>query len=142
MTYRRTIRFADTDAAGVVYFARLLSICHEAYEAAIARSGVDVRQFFGNAEAAVPVVSAQIDFFQPLFCGETVRVEVMPRSLDETTFEVSYRLWRGEETAGEGDRPLSRATTRHVCIHAATRQRQPLPEVLANWVRQAERTTD
>jgi len=30
--YDRKIHFADTDSAGVVYFARLLSICHEAYE--------------------------------------------------------------------------------------------------------------
>jgi hypothetical protein len=35
-SYVRTVRLADTDAAGVVYFARTLSICHEAYEAALA----------------------------------------------------------------------------------------------------------
>ncbi|MDJ0549913.1 MAG: 1,4-dihydroxy-2-naphthoyl-CoA hydrolase, partial [Microcystis aeruginosa] len=32
MSYERLIYLADTDAAGVVYFAHLLSICHEAYE--------------------------------------------------------------------------------------------------------------
>jgi 1,4-dihydroxy-2-naphthoyl-CoA hydrolase len=29
-TYQRTIRFADTDAAGVVYFYKILIIIHEA----------------------------------------------------------------------------------------------------------------
>jgi len=31
-TYSRTVHFADTDAAGVVFFANFLAICHEAYE--------------------------------------------------------------------------------------------------------------
>ena len=44
--YPRTIRFADTDAAGVVYFAQILSICHEAYEASLQASGIELRQFF------------------------------------------------------------------------------------------------
>ena len=30
--YYYTVRFQDTDAAGVVYFANVLRICHEAYE--------------------------------------------------------------------------------------------------------------
>ena len=42
--YSRTIHFADTDAAGVVYFARYLSICHEAYEEALAAAGIDMKQ--------------------------------------------------------------------------------------------------
>jgi 1,4-dihydroxy-2-naphthoyl-CoA hydrolase len=29
-SHHRTVRFADTDAAGVVFFARTLAICHEA----------------------------------------------------------------------------------------------------------------
>ena len=44
--YTRTIRFHETDAAGVVYFANLLTLCHEAYEAALAEAGLDVKSFF------------------------------------------------------------------------------------------------
>lgn len=39
--YRRTIHLADTDAAGVVYFAQLLHICHEAYEICLIGNGMD-----------------------------------------------------------------------------------------------------
>ena len=38
-TYERTIHFADTDAAGVVFFANYLRLCHEAYEEALAAAG-------------------------------------------------------------------------------------------------------
>jgi 1,4-dihydroxy-2-naphthoyl-CoA hydrolase len=54
--YSRTIHFQETDAAGVVYFANLLALCHEAYEASLAEAGVDLRQFFSSGgEVAVPV---------------------------------------------------------------------------------------
>ena len=35
-SYSRSVRFADTDAAGVVFFANYLALCHEAYEEALA----------------------------------------------------------------------------------------------------------
>jgi len=76
MSYFRTIRFADTDAAGVVYFASLLSICHEAYEASLLRIGVDMRQFFSGSSIALPIVHAEIDFFQPLMCGDQIQISL------------------------------------------------------------------
>jgi len=30
--YGRTIRFQETDAAGVIYFSNVLVLCHEAYD--------------------------------------------------------------------------------------------------------------
>ena len=35
-TYERTIRLGDTDAAGIMFFANYLVLCHEAYEASLA----------------------------------------------------------------------------------------------------------
>ncbi|MEM9980588.1 MAG: acyl-CoA thioesterase, partial [Cyanobacteria bacterium P01_D01_bin.2] len=60
-TYRRTIRFHETDAAGVVYFANVLTLCHEAYEASLAAAGINVRVFFGGGSLAVPVVHGSVD---------------------------------------------------------------------------------
>jgi 1,4-dihydroxy-2-naphthoyl-CoA hydrolase len=47
-SYERIIHFPDTDAAGVVFFANYLSICHEAYEEALADAGLPVRTFFSD----------------------------------------------------------------------------------------------
>ncbi|MFZ9683665.1 MAG: 1,4-dihydroxy-2-naphthoyl-CoA hydrolase, partial [Cephaloticoccus sp.] len=46
--YERTIRLAETDAAGIVYFANYLGLCHEAYEAALAAAGLPVQSFLGG----------------------------------------------------------------------------------------------
>ena len=41
-----TVRFGDSDAAGVMHFHRLLGWCHEAYEESLERFGVAASQCF------------------------------------------------------------------------------------------------
>lgn len=67
--YTRTVRFGDTDAAGVVYFANVLAICHEAYESSLAASGIDLKAFFSQGVIAIPIVHASIDFCVPCFAA-------------------------------------------------------------------------
>ena len=65
-THHRTVRLADTDAAGVVFFARTLMLCHEAYEEALARAGLDLKQFLGGADLIVPDYSQAGELLQLL----------------------------------------------------------------------------
>jgi 1,4-dihydroxy-2-naphthoyl-CoA hydrolase len=133
-TYCRTIRFADTDAAGVVYFANVLSICHEAYEASLAAAGIELNRFFRSELAAVPIVHAEIDYFQPMRCGEQYEVEVSPTLLKPDKFEVQYRIRALDQIAQADDRVIGRATTIHLCIEPQSRQRLPLPLELQQWL--------
>lgn len=129
MIYQHTIHLEDTDAAGVVYFARLLSICHYAYEAAIAQAGVELAQVLAKGELAIPIVEAQIRFFAPLCLGDEITIEVVPTTIEASQFQVNYTIYK----LG-GDRPISQASTHHVCINPKTRQRQPLTPPLTQWV--------
>lgn len=128
--YARTVRFSDTDAAGVVYFANVLSMCHEAYEASLAEVGINLKAFFTQPAIAIPIVHAEVDFFRPMFCGDALQIHVHPQALAETEFAINYQLF----VAG-GDRALSQASTKHVCIDPLQRIRQPLPEQVQQWLK-------
>lgn len=130
MTYERTIHFQDTDAAGVVYFANILAICHEAYEASLVQKGIELRSFFGDPNCAIPIVHASVDFFRPMFCGDIVMVHLSPVELSNSEFEIAYEI---VSTAGENQK-LARSLTRHVCIEPTCRCRQPLPEPIQKWL--------
>jgi 1,4-dihydroxy-2-naphthoyl-CoA hydrolase len=132
--YRRVIRLQDTDAAGVVYFATVLSICHEAYEAALAIAGVDLKVFFSGRPIAVPIVHASVDLRSPMVCGEEYEVWVAPTQLNASKFEVRYRIGRSGQSGGR----LTEALTVHVAIDAATRTRVELPVDLVQWLQSAE----
>lgn len=132
-TYQRPVYFKDTDAGGVVYFAQLLSICHEAYEAALRSTGFDLRHFFGTAEVAVPIIHAEIDFFQPVYCGDILLVKFTAKVLNTGVFQLDYRLFR-EATS---DLPLTaKALTKHSCITRSQRQKCPIPPNLRQWLEQ------
>jgi 1,4-dihydroxy-2-naphthoyl-CoA hydrolase len=75
----------------------------------------------------VPIVHAEIDYLQPMRCGEQCRVEVMPALLKPDMFEVRYVIRAAEQIAG-------RAKTIHVCIQPQFRQRLPLPSLLLEWL--------
>ncbi len=129
--YPRTIRFHETDAAGVVYFANVLTLCHEAYEASLAEAGVDIQSFFSQGEMAVPVVHASVDFQKPMFCGDAIAIHLLPQQTDDSTFEVTYHIH-----AKNSDGPMAKALTRHVCIQTHPRRRLSLTPVLMHWLNQ------
>ncbi len=129
-TYDRVVFFRDTDAAGVVYFANVLAMCHEAYEASLAAAGINVRAFFRNGEIALPIVHASVDFMRPMHCGDRLAIQLTAQQLNPSTFEIAYHITL--DTAPET--VLSRAVTRHVCIDGETRKRQDLPGAIAAWL--------
>jgi 1,4-dihydroxy-2-naphthoyl-CoA hydrolase len=128
-TYQRTVRFADTDAAGVVYFANVLCICHEAYEAALISIGVEAQTFFGGTDLAVPIVHATVDFHKPMHCGDVLDVKLQPAMTSEHEFEIRYEILLRPEL-----RPVSRALTRHVCLDRKHRSRIAIPAMLKQWI--------
>ncbi|MDB9527355.1 acyl-CoA thioesterase [Oscillatoria sp. CS-180] len=128
--YRRTICFAETDAAGVVYFSRIFNFCHEAYEASLQQTGINVRTFFSRGETAVPITHTEADFHRPLLCGDGITIQLVPIQTALDSFDIRYTVLQ------ETGKTAAIALTRHVCIETATRQRQPLTEELTQWLQQ------
>ena len=133
-TYARTVRFQDTDAAGVVYFVNVLAMCHEAYEASLATSGINLKAFFSNSEVAFPIIRASVDLYRPLFAGDRLTIQLTSKQVAGDGFEIAYQVFSGE-VAG---RSAAKAVTKHVCIDAVTRTRKQLSEEIIQWMRQFE----
>ena len=130
-TYHRTIHFKDTDAAGVVYFSNVLSICHEAYEALLEILTIDLKQYFSGKLLAVPIVHAEIDFMRPMYCGDQIYISLSGTIQLESTFILKYEIYKNDL---ETDKPIATASTRHVAIDPVTRKRSALPPELLQWL--------
>jgi 1,4-dihydroxy-2-naphthoyl-CoA hydrolase len=129
-SYPRTVHFSDTDAAGVVFFANYLSICHEAYEEALSATGVDLKSFFADNGIIIPVAKSEAEYLRPLSCGDKLSVTVAPRALSENSYEIRFELNR----LGPPAKCAARVRTEHVCIDSTTRARKPLPAAIAAWI--------
>jgi 1,4-dihydroxy-2-naphthoyl-CoA hydrolase len=130
--YERIVHFQDTDAAGVVFFANVLSICHEAYEDALQTAGFNLKLYFSNAgDYAVPITHAQVDFLKPMFCGDRLLVNLQPQQLDNYSFQINYKITDGNAKL------LSIAQTQHICISKSDRTKLDIPFEIRAWIMEA-----
>ncbi|WP_373542503.1 acyl-CoA thioesterase [Chamaesiphon sp.] len=129
-SYEYTIQLRDTDAAGVVYFANIISICHVAYEASLIAANINLKLLVNNQEFAVPITHVSADFFKPLYCGDRVIIHLTPRSIDSCRFEIKYQLLSPESLV------IATAVTKHITIAPQTRKRRELTVSLNQWLSQ------
>jgi acyl-CoA thioester hydrolase len=111
-TYRYThevrVRFAETDAMGVVHHASYLPWLEEARIAFLGESGrpyEDVRA----AGIDVAVLEVFVAYRKPLYFGEVVQVHVHTDALTMATFQIAYLLTVGGEARAT-------AVTVHGCV--------------------------
>lgn len=127
--YLRRIYLCDTDAAGVVYFAKGLEICHEAYEESLAEAGISIQELI-RGKTALPIVHAEIDFLRPIFCSDRIQVSLNASLVNDSEFAIAYQIF----PAGNSNQALVKAKTQHVCINSQVRQRIDLPADLLGWL--------
>ena len=129
--YSRRVYLGDTDAAGVVYFASGLEICHEAYEESLTVAGISLQQMLIEKTIALPIVHAEIDFRRPIFCGDLLQVSLVVNQVKDSEFAIAYQIFNATNL----DKLLVKAQTSHVCINPQDRTRIDLPLALVDWLK-------
>ena len=131
---KRTVRFGETDAAGVIHFHNLLRWCHEAWEESLDRYGLHASEVFPNVihqektpEIALPIVHCKADFWLPIKTGDNLQILLKPEKIDVNSFQVQSTFQCGEKIVALG-------LIRHLAINAQTRQRCALPHNINLWL--------
>jgi 1,4-dihydroxy-2-naphthoyl-CoA hydrolase len=129
--YLRRIYLSDTDAAGVVYFAKGLEICHQAYEESLAEQGISLKQMIQESKTGLPIVHAEIDFLRPLFCGDRIQISLVASLINHSEFAIAYQIFHVDNL----EQILVKGQTRHVCVNPQIRQRVDLPVAVLEWIK-------
>lgn len=101
------VRFDEVDAAGIVYFARFFTWCHDAMEAML--EGVDGGYvgLVNGRRLGFPAVHVEADYAAPLRFGEEVHIAAAVEHLGTSSIRIRFDLTR----SSDGDHV---ATLRHV----------------------------
>lgn len=131
--YQRTIHLRDTDAAGVVYFANILHLCHEAYEACLTEQGFMWQALLEQGDLAIPIVHGEISCLKPIHWGDRLSINLFPVAHPKKLgqFTVQYQL------LDQGSTLMAIGSTKHIVISIGDRQRQPFPAILEKWLQNA-----
>lgn len=97
-TYTRRVHFADTDAAGVVHFSKILCYIEEAIHFFLLEQGLDV----SSEREGWPVVKVDIDYRKPLFFNDEVDISVEPFSSGKTSLSWSFCAFSDGVIIAEG----------------------------------------
>ena len=134
---KRTVRFGETDAAGVVHFLELLRWCHETWEASLEKHGVVLQEIFpthqtntSQLDVALPVVHCEANYFQPLYVGDTINIELNPEKINDSSFVLRFKFKKNGEKIGI-------ANIKHVSINPITRDICALSKQINLWLHES-----
>lgn len=120
--HRTTLRFRDTDAAGIIYFANYFTLAHEALEACMVHYGIGVGRVIREKEYILPLVHADGDFAAPLRADDEVEIAVTVITIGRTSFTVEYAMRKADGTH------VCEAHTVHVALNRKEHKAMPIPE--------------
>lgn len=102
-TWHHTVRFAEVDPAGILFFSRVAEHCHAAYEALVAEAGLAIPAYFGGSSWKAPIVRWEVDYRAPSRLGERLAVTVVSLERGRSSLTLGF------EVTGPDGSPRARA---------------------------------
>jgi len=134
---KRTVRFGETDAAGVVHFLELFRWCLESWEESLENYGIVLQEIFpttqfniSQLDVALPVVHCEANYFQPLYVGDTINIELNPEKINDSSFVLRFKFKKNGEKIGT-------ANIKHVSINPITRDTCALSKQINLWLHES-----
>ena len=118
-----TVRYADTDAQGHVFFANLLTYFDEGLTAYLTAIGCDYAGLHDRDGVDFVYAESLCRYLDRTRFGDDVRVRVQVVKLGRTSMRSQVQALRGDTVLAEGHLVS-------VCVDAATLEKAPLPERL------------
>jgi len=122
-----TVRFHETDRAGIIYFSRVFEYCHFAFEELLSAVFGSVEEVFARGSWGMPLVHAEADYARPCRLGDRLVIELRVEELRGRSIAFAYRV-RG---ADDPDDLRAMACFVHAFVDLASFKARAAPAELA-----------
>lgn len=116
------VTLSDTDAAGVVYFARFFDIAHRAMEEYFASRDLSLGAILRERDYLLPITSSSAEYRRPLRLSDQARVSGAFTLDSESSYSLLFELFTPK------DELSAKVGLTHTCIDKTTWKRRALPE--------------
>ncbi len=137
LLFKRTVRFGETDAAGVVHFLEVFKWCHEAWEESLEKYGIALQEIFpitqinaSQLDVALPVVHCEANYFKPLYVGDSINTELYPKKINDSSFIIRFKFKKNGEQVGL-------THIKHISINPITREKCSLSKQINLWLEES-----
>ena len=119
-----TVRFADCDPVGFVYYPRVLHYCHVCMEEYFAeRCGITYQKLLDDERIGFATVKIEAEYFVPLLYGDTAEVELEITDLGRSSARFNYTVKRKDDSV-----LCAQSSQIQVAMNIDKRKAIPLPE--------------
>ena len=119
-----TVRFADCDPVGFVYYPRVLHYCHVCMEEFFAEvCGITYQKLLDEERIGFATVKIEAEYFVPLLYGDTAEVELEVTDLGRSSARFNYSIKRADDSV-----LCAQSSQVQVAMDIDKRKAIPLPE--------------
>ncbi|MED4601195.1 thioesterase family protein [Paenibacillus validus] len=118
------VRFAETDAAGIVYYPNFYKWMDQAFHEMFAAIGFPTRKQ-QNESLGTPLVEAHCQFRRPLNFDDWVKVVSVVSEVKNKVFKIEHTFYLGENLVAEGYEIRA-----WVSLNGGKLKAEPIPEEL------------
>lgn len=120
-SYKRNIRLNDCDPAGIVFFARVYDMAHEAFEAMLIEFQNPIQKIIFDSEIIYPLVESCAKYQKPLKLGNNIIIQVKLDSISENAFTLKFEFQLDSKI-------MCIVNTTQVSINKSNWQKTPIEE--------------
>ena len=121
--YNHTIKFHEVDAAGIIFFANVYKIAHDAYQDFLFSLNFE-ENYFESKKYAIPLVHSSADYLKPIKFNDNITIEIKVVKLGDSSFELSYNF------LNEKNEVMAQVETVHVMIEKENFKKTAITEEL------------
>ena len=134
---KRTVRFGETDGAGVMHFVQLLKWCHETWEESLEKFGISLGDVFPSIntksthpETSLPIVHCEAKYFEPFHIGDNINIELYPEKVNSFSFVLRFQFKKNSQE-------IAMASIKHISINSISRKRCPFSQEISLWLKES-----
>ncbi|MGM9951603.1 MAG: acyl-CoA thioesterase [Lysinibacillus sp.] len=102
ISYEFTVRWGDTDAAGIVFFPNFYKWMDEASHELLRKTGKSSWALFNEEHKSIPLLEAHCQFYKPLLFEDHVTIETTVEHIANKTFKLIHTFKRQNEVVAQG----------------------------------------
>jgi 1,4-dihydroxy-2-naphthoyl-CoA hydrolase len=128
------VRLPHTDAAGVLFYAKLFEIEQELFERWLELGGFSVRAMLDGELAPTPIVHCSADYRRPVRAGDRLTVRLVGLDIGRSGYLMQWNFLLDGEVA-------MTARVKRVAIDAEAGESIDLPEVFRTFLEETQSRT-
>ena len=121
---KMTVKMHHTDAAGIIFYARIYEMAQDAIEEYLNAHGLGINLQLTKKNYITPIVHSEANYYKPMRVGDEISILISVEKCGKTSFTTNYDFLNKKEIM------VAQVKTVNVCMRKLTGKKMNIPKPL------------